>query len=108
MSIYRGPFTSLDLNQGVWLDVERDDFGNAKCWMTVDGEEIELTENQYDALMKGRAEAYRAVADAERERFVRIIEREIEKLQGMPNNQLFAEKIVMLLNLIARVREEQK
>jgi hypothetical protein len=73
MSIYRGPFTSLDLNQGVWLDVERDDFGNAKCWMTVDGEEIGITENQYDTLIKGRAEAYRAVAEVERERIIKLI-----------------------------------
>ncbi len=49
----------------------------------------------------------RIAKQSERERFTRLIGREIEKLQGTPNDQLVMEMTSVLLNLMQRVKGEQ-
>lgn len=68
-------YISLDFSkQGVWLDMAIDDFGNPRHWMTIDGEEIELTKKQYRVLMEQRIEAHKASTEAEQERIMKLLE----------------------------------
>ena len=75
MAVYRGPYVSLDLTkEGVWLDMERDDLGNTRYWMTIEGEEIELTERQHQVLIEQRAEARKNAMQEAEERIIKLLE----------------------------------
>ena len=74
MSNYGTDYSSLDFSkQGVWLDMQLDDYGSSRYWMTIDSEEIELTEKQYRVLMEKRVEAYKDARQSERERIIKLI-----------------------------------
>lgn len=76
-------YISLDLSkQGVWLDMAIDDLGGSRYWMTIDGEEIELTEKQYRILMEQRVEAHKASTEAEQERIIKLIEDNMDHWDG--------------------------
>ena len=67
-------YISIDFSkQGVWLDMAIDDLGSSRYWMTIEGEEVELTEKQYRVLMEQRVEAHKASTKAERERILDLL-----------------------------------
>lgn len=73
MRIHTDSYTPIDKTEGLWLDIERDDLGSTRHWMTIEGEEIELTEKQFYAFMKHREEARKASIEAERERIITLL-----------------------------------
>ena len=77
MSAYK-TYTPIDFSKGVYYNVERDDFDNYRSWrhwMTIEGEEVDLTENQYNVLMRQREEFHRVATQAERERILQGIQK---------------------------------
>ncbi len=80
MRIHTDSYTPIDKTEGLWLDIERDDLGSTRHWVTIEGEEIELTEKQFYAFMKHREEARKASIKAERERIIKLLERDLDVL----------------------------
>lgn len=74
MKIYTDSYIPVDTTEGLWLDIERDELGSTRCWMTIEGEEIELTEKQFYAFIKHREEARKASIETERERIIKLLE----------------------------------
>jgi hypothetical protein len=68
------PYAPIDLAKGVYYNVERDDFDNYRHWMTIEGEEIELTQNQYNVLMRQREEFRKSIVEDTEERIIKLIE----------------------------------
>ena len=99
MSTYKENFLSLDLSkQGVWLDMQLDDYGSSRYWMTIDGEEIELTEKQYRVLVEQRVEAHKASKEAERERIIQLIRNTCAKPEiDEDGSFIYSEDIVDLI-----------
>ena len=73
MSVYES-YTPIDLAKGVYYNVESDDFGNYRHWMTIEGEEVELTQNQYNVLMRQREEFRKSIVEDTEERIIKLLE----------------------------------
>jgi hypothetical protein len=53
---YRSPYVPSVYSGHASLNSERDDNGVSRFWLEVDGNEIELTESQFQALLKERTQ----------------------------------------------------
>ena len=86
-------YISIDFSkQGVWLDMAIDDLGSSRYWMTIEGEEVELTEKQYRVLMEQRVEAYKASTEAEQERIIKLLESKLCSCLDLPDDHTFADR----------------
>lgn len=57
MGVMQPWFLPIDTTQGLWLNAERDEFGICHFSVTIVGEEISISEIQYEELNKQFAEA---------------------------------------------------
>jgi hypothetical protein len=74
MSKYNGPYEPVNLNEGIALEVERDEFGHFTHTLWVDGEVYQITENAWEKLMRFNFDRFEEGRQSREEEIIKQIE----------------------------------
>lgn len=67
-------YEPIDLNKGIALECERDEFGHTTHTLWVDGEVYQITENAWEKLMQFNFDRFEEGKQARQEEMVELVE----------------------------------
>ena len=114
MSVFKEHYGPLDFNKGVWLNADKVESWKMRYSMTIDGQDFELTEGQYETL---KSQERRNFEEAKREEHSKLLrnlkykrDRAIQNSQGQPETiwNYYQGLITGLDQAIALIKGEQK
>lgn len=74
MAKYNGPYEPVNMNEGIALEVERDEFGNFTHTLWVDGEVYQITENAWEKLMRFNFDRFEEGRQSKEEEIIQLLE----------------------------------
>lgn len=74
MAKYNGPYEPVNMDKGIALEVERDEFGHFTHTLWVDGEVYQITENAWEKLMRFNFDRFEEGRQSREEEIIKQVE----------------------------------
>ena len=78
MAKYNGPYEPVNMNEGIALEVERNEFGHFTHTLWVDGEVYQITENAHEKLMRFNFDRFEEGRQSKEEEVIQLLPQVIE------------------------------